>query len=107
MLTQLVLYGRKLKVNLGLPRCRIRAAYEMEGSALAGTIETRCLRLETIVEVESDAEPERIAAVLRNAEHGCHAQVTVQRAVPVTASFVVNGRPFDYGAHLRGTTKLG
>lgn len=101
MLTQLVLYGRKLKVNLERPRCRVRAEYEMEGSALAGTIETYCVRLVTTVEVDSDDEPERIAAVLRNAEHGCHAQVTVERATPVTGAFVVNGQPFDYEQHAR------
>src|SRR5262249_3237334 len=96
MLTQLVLYGRKLKVNLEAARCRVRAEYEAEGSALAGAIETECRGMEWAVEVDSTDAPERIAAVLRNAEHGCHAHVTVQRSVPVVGSFVVNGRPFEY-----------
>ena len=42
-----------------------------EGSVLKGNVKATCLGFETRVELESDDSPERIAALIKNAENGC------------------------------------
>ena len=101
MLTQLVRYGHMLKVNIKSARCRVKASWSSEGSVFAGTISSKCHGVETSVEVESDDEPARIAALLRNAEGGCYAQSALQQPVKVTGTATVNGEPFDYQAYPR------
>lgn len=96
MLTQLVRYGRMLKVNLQSAKCRVRAHWTSEGSVFRGTIESTCHAVETLVEIESDDDPARVAALVRNAEGGCYAQSAIQRPVPVTGSVTLNGDSLDY-----------
>ena len=101
MLTQLVRYGHMLKVSLKSARCRVKAHWTSEGSVFAGTISSKCHGIETHVEVESDDDPARVAALLRNAEGGCYAQSAIQQPVQVTGSATVNGQAFDYHADPR------
>jgi hypothetical protein len=101
MLTQLARYGRMLKVSFTSARCRVKASCTSEGSVFAGTIESKCHGVETLVEIDSHDEPERIAALLRNAEGGCYARSTIQEVVPVTGSATVNGQAFDYSGYPR------
>ena len=101
MLTQLVRYGHMLKVNITSARCRVKAYWTSEGSVFAGTISSKCHGVETLIEVESDDEPARIAALLRNAEGGCYAQAALQEPVRVTGTATVNGQSFDYSAYPR------
>ncbi len=101
MLTQLVRYGQMLKVSLKSARCRVKAKWTSQGSVFAGTISSTCHGIETHVEVESDDEPARVAALLRNAEGGCYAQSAIRQPVPVTGTARVNGQPFDYKAFPR------
>lgn len=101
MLTQLVRYGHMLKVNLKSARCRVKAHWTSEGSVFAGTISSKCHGVETHVEVESDDDPARVAALLRNAEGGCYAQSAIRQPVPVTGTATVNGQPFDYTEYPR------
>jgi len=101
MLTQLVRYGHMLKVNLKGARCKVTAHWTSEGSVFAGTISSKCHGVETFIEVESDDDPARVAALLRNAEGGCYAQAAIQEPVTVTGTATVNGQPFDYHAYPR------
>jgi hypothetical protein len=101
MLTQLVRYGRMLGVRFSRATCKVSAHWTSEGSVFAGTISSRCHAVETVVEVDSDDEPARVAALIRNAEGGCYAQAALQQPVPVTGTARVNGEPFDYRAHPR------
>lgn len=96
MLTQIVRYGRMLKVRFTTARCRVRAHWTSEGSVFAGTISSTCHGIETHVEIISDDDVGRVAALLRNAEGGCYAQSTIRSPVPVVASATLNGEPIDY-----------
>ena len=96
MLTQLVRYGHMLKVNVKQARCRVTAHWTSEGSVFEGTISSTCHGVETHVEVESDDDPARVAALLRNAEGGCYAQSAIKQAVPVKGTASFNGRALDY-----------
>lgn len=101
MLTQLVRYGRMLKVEFTRAACRVSAHWTSEGSVFAGTISSTCHAVECVVELDSDDDPARIAALVRNAEGGCYAQSALQRPVPVTGTALVNGEPFDYTGYPR------
>ena len=101
MLTQIVRYGRMLKVNFTSARCSVKAHWTSEGSVFAGTISSRCHAVQTHLEVDSDDDAARIAALLRNAEGGCYAQSAIQEPVPVTGTATVNGQPFDYTTYPR------
>jgi hypothetical protein len=96
MLTQIVRYGRMLKVEFTRARCRVKAHWTSEGSVFAGTISSKCHGVETHVDIESDDDIGRIAALLRNAEGGCYAQSAIQEPVPVSGSAALNGERIDY-----------
>jgi hypothetical protein len=96
MLTQLVRYGHMLKVDVKSARCRVKATWQSFGSVFAGTIGSRCLGVEAALEVESDDEPARVAALVQNAEGGCYAQSAIVNPVPFTSSVSLNGAAFEY-----------
>lgn len=96
MLTQIVRYGRMLKVDLKSAKCRVRAHWSSEGSVFQGTITSTCHAIETFVEIESDDPPERVAALVRNAEGGCYAHSSLQKPVRVLATAMLNGEPLKY-----------
>jgi organic hydroperoxide reductase OsmC/OhrA len=101
MLTQIVRYGRMLKVSFSKATCRVSAHWTSEGSVFAGTISSTCHAVETEIAIESDDDPARIAALVRNAEGGCYAQAALQQPVPVTSTVLVNGEPMDYRQYPR------
>lgn len=96
MLTQLVRYGRMLKVSFTTAHCKVKAHWTSQGSVFAGTISSTCHGIETHVEIESDDDAASIAALLRNAEGGCYAQSAIQSPVPVAGSATLNGEAIDY-----------
>ena len=101
MLTQLARYGQMLKVNVKQASCSVKAHWTSEGSVFAGTISSTCHWVETRVEIESDDDPARVAALVRNAEGGCYAQSALQQPVPVTGRVLLNGQDLDYEAYPR------
>jgi hypothetical protein len=96
MLTQIVRYGRMLKVKFEAARCHVEAHWSSAGSVFAGTISSTCHRITTRVEIDSDEEPARVAALIRNAEGGCYAQSALQQPVEVVGEALLNGEPIDY-----------
>ena len=96
MLTPIVRYGRMLKVDMQRAACRVRSHWTSEGSVFAGTISSTCHSVDVHVEIDSDDDPGRVAAVIRNAEAGCYAQSALQEPVDVTGSVDLNGGRFDY-----------
>lgn len=96
MLTQVVRYGHMLKVNIRRARCTVKAHWTSEGSVFAGTIRSTCHGVETHLELESDDEAARVAALIRNAEGGCYAQATLQQPVKVVGTVSLNGAALNY-----------
>ncbi|MCC7107040.1 MAG: hypothetical protein IT307_18060 [Chloroflexi bacterium] len=101
MLTQLVRYGHMLKVDLKSARCHVTTSWTVEGSVFAGTIESKCVGVESRVEVESHDEPARVAALLRNAKGGCFAEAAMREPVPVSTTMTLNGEPIDFEQYPR------
>lgn len=62
---------------------------------LAETVKAHGLGFETKVELESEEAPEKVAAVVRNAENGCYVLQSILHPVPVERKFVLNGAEFD------------
>jgi hypothetical protein len=60
-----------MKTPIQKARVHVAMKNKTEGSVLQGTVKAACLGIETRVELESDQPPDRVAAVVRNAEHGC------------------------------------
>jgi hypothetical protein len=73
----------------------VKAKFKSEGSVLAETVKAQGLGFETRLELESKAPPERVAAVVRNAENGCYVLQSILNPVPVERSFALNGTEFD------------
>ncbi len=84
-----------MKVPITKARVKILAKYRQEGSVLAQTIEAWCAGVETHLEVESPAPPEKVAGVIRNAENGCFAIQAVRRPSPVHTTVSLNGQALD------------
>lgn len=85
-----------LKVNFTSARCTVKAHWTSSGSVFAGTISSQCHGVETHVEIESDDDVSRIAALLRNAEGGCYAQSAIQQPVGVVGTATLNGEAINY-----------
>jgi hypothetical protein len=90
-----------LKVGLKGIRCHVKAHWSSQGSVFAGTISSTCHAVETRVEIDSDDDIARVAALVRNAEGGCYAQSALTNPVPVTGTAFVNGQEVDYTQYPR------
>ncbi|TAJ96941.1 hypothetical protein EPO44_12925 [bacterium] len=84
-----------MKTKIDKARVFVKAKFKSEGSVLAETVQARGLGFETRLELESEEPPERVAAVVRNAENGCYVMQTILHPVPVERKFSLNGTAFD------------
>jgi uncharacterized OsmC-like protein len=84
-----------MKTKIKKARVFVNAKFQREGSVLAETIQATSPGFETRLEIESDDDAEKIAAVVRNAENGCYVLQALLRPVPVVRQFTLNGNPFD------------
>ena len=92
-MTQVSRYGHMLKVTVTAMRMRVRARYRVTGSVLNDTVMGAMLGAETMLEIDSPADPALVARVVRNAERGCFVMQALLNPVPVTGQTVLNGRP--------------
>ena len=83
------------KVEFTALRARIVAHEAVEGSLYAENIRGGCTRLETVYEIESDADPAKVAMVLRNAHNVCIVGNTIRDGVEQENRFVLNGEVFE------------
>ena len=84
-----------MKTKIDKARVSVKAKFKSEGSVLAETVRAQGLGFETRLEIESAEAPEKVAAVVRNAEKGCYVLQTILQPVPVERAFTLNGNPFD------------
>ena len=90
-MTQVSRYGHMLKVSVDTMRMKVIARYRVDGSVLNDTIQAQMLGADTVLEIDSPDTPERVARVVRNAEHGCFVMQALLRPVPITGRTVLNG----------------
>jgi hypothetical protein len=84
-----------MKTQISKARVFIKAKFAREGSVLAETVKAQGVGFETRLEIESDEVPEKVAAVVRNAENGCYVLQSLLNPVPVERTFSLNGTQFD------------
>jgi hypothetical protein len=56
-------------------------------------VKVNCLGIESRVELDSDEVPERISALIRNAQNGCFSMQALLEPVRVTNTATLNGSP--------------
>lgn len=83
------------KLTIESARVGIRASWTSRGSVLRGTIEGIPNGFDISVSIESNDPRDRILLLLRNSERSCFVQQTIERPVPVTSSYTVNGERFE------------
>jgi len=82
-----------MKISVNKARVHVAMRNKTEGSVLKGTVKAGCLGIQTRVELESDEPPERIAALIKNAESGCFTMQALLEPVNFTTSVSLNGSP--------------
>jgi len=80
-----------MKVSVNKARVHVAMRNQQEGSVLQGTVKAGCLGIETRLEMESDEPPERVAAMVRNAENGCFSMQALLEPVRFTSTITLNG----------------
>jgi hypothetical protein len=89
-----------MKLTVTNATCKVRFRKFLGGSVLKGTVFNRWDGVDTHLAVESDAPPEKLAHLIKNAKNGCFAEGLITQSVPLNSTIEVNGKPF----HLDGIT---
>ena len=96
-----------LKVRLNRLGVRVRMGWQVDGSVFAGTIQARCTGEEIDVQIDADADPALVAALIQNARAGCFAEAALTQPVEVAAAAWLNSKPFDYTSFPKGPPRRG
>ena len=84
-----------MKTQIAKAKVFVKARFKSEGSVLGETVQAVGLGFETRCELESSEPPEKVAAVVRNAENGCYVMQTILQPTPVERQFTLNGAGFN------------
>ena len=83
-----------MKLKVGNASCKVRFRKFLGGSVLKGTVFNRWDGVDTHLSIETDAPPEKIAHLVRNAKAGCFAEGLIEQKVPLNSTAELNGKPF-------------
>ncbi len=84
-----------MKLKVSKASCKVRFRKFLGGSVLKGTVYNRWDGVDTHLAIESDAPPDRLAHLIRNAKNGCFAEGLITQSVPLNSTIEVNGKSFD------------
>jgi hypothetical protein len=84
-----------LKTPIDKAKIFVTSKFKSEGSVLRETVQAEGLGVETRCEIISNAPPEKVAKVIRNAEAGCYVIQTIRHPTEVKSRYTLNGAPFD------------
>jgi len=84
-----------MKLKVTNASCKVRFRKFLGGSVLKGTVFNRWDGVDTHLAIESDAPPDKLAHLIRNAKNGCFAEGLITQAVPLKSTIEVNGKSFD------------
>jgi hypothetical protein len=80
-----------MKVPINKARVHVSMRNQQGGSVLQRTVKASCLGIETRLELESEEPPERVAAMVQNAENGCYTMQALLQPVRFTSTVTLNG----------------
>ena len=83
-----------MKLEVKDAKCTVRFRKTLGGSVLKGTVFNTWQSVDTHLIVESDAPPDKLAHLIKNAKAGCFAEGLITQAVPLNSTVEVNGKPF-------------
>lgn len=90
-----------MKIAVTKASAKVRFRKFLGGSVLKGTVYCKWDGVDTHLSIESDAPPDKLAHLIRNAKNGCFAEGLIVQSVPLNSTVEVNGKPF----HIEGITK--
>jgi hypothetical protein len=91
-------YASMLKKRIEHAEVHVEMDWYLRGSVLAETIDAGATECRTHFKVDSPEPLEDVVRVIRLAKRGCFAEGMVQRAVPLTSTFEVNGETVGHDA---------
>ena len=100
-----MLYASMLNIKIKEARMSITGFWRVAGSVFRQDRTSVMDRIETNIEVDSEADPELVAAVLRNASSGCHAEVAIVNPTPIEETLKLNGAAFSLDDHPAKTVR--
>jgi len=90
-----------MKISVTKASAKVRFRKFLGGSVLKGTVYCKWDGVDTHLSIESDAAPDKLAHLIRNAKNGCFAEGLIVQSVPLNSTVEVNGKPF----HIEGITR--
>ena len=84
-----------MKLTIKDASAKVRFRKFLGGSVLKGTVYNRWDGVDTHLTLDSDAPPDKLAHLIRNAKAGCFAEGLIEQKVPLNSSITVNGQPFE------------
>jgi hypothetical protein len=84
-----------MKIRVTKASAKVRFRKLLGGSVLKGTVFCRWDGVDTHLSIESDAPPDKLAHLIRNAKAGCFAEALIVQPVTLNSTIEVNGKPFD------------
>ena len=90
-----------MKIEVKNAKVSVRFRKLLGGSVLKGTVFNKWDGVDTHLTLESDAPPEKLAHLIRNAKAGCFAEGLIVQSVPLKSTVEVNGAPFS----IKGVTE--
>tara|TARA_Y100000588_G_scaffold276009_1_gene292371 strand:- start:4030 stop:4296 length:267 start_codon:yes stop_codon:yes gene_type:complete len=80
-----------MKIPFKKAKCRIEYDFFLRGSVLKGTVESGCNSFRSFLSIDSDASPEEVIKLAKNAKGGCFAEWTLKNPVEIESSLKING----------------
>lgn len=99
LVTQVTRLAKRLKIDVSAVKVGISASWGQRGGLWSGNIEGAVTDFVTRLEIESDAPPEQVAALVHNARASCFAETALRQAVDIRAAVMLNGVDFDYASY--------
>jgi hypothetical protein len=84
-----------MKLTIKDASAKVRFRKFLGGSVLKGTVYNRWDGVDTHLSLDSDAPPDKLAHLIRNAKAGCFAEGLIEQKVPLNSTITVNGQPFE------------
>lgn len=97
-MTQLARVSEARKIELDRVEMVVTPRFEQTGSIAADDVASCLIDVETRLELDSNADPGQVAALVETAERMCFVMDAIRNPRPVSASVWLNGAPLDASA---------
>lgn len=82
-----------LKKTITSAKCRCEFDFMLTGSVIKDTNRAVVKGFRTHLEIESPEAEEVVLKIVRAAKRGCYAEQLIENPVPITSTYVLNGKP--------------